>query len=94
MAEAKPHDPTGLSGVSDSSESGLSTPMKQQKESEKTASSDHGDSDHGYPSGLPLYLTLTSVTLAYFLLFLDIAIISTATPAITSHFDSLVDVGW
>lgn len=47
-----------------------------------------------YPTGLPLTLILTSVTLAYFLFFLDLAVISTATPAITSQFDSLVDVGW
>lgn len=47
-----------------------------------------------YPTGLPLTMILTSVTLAYFLFFLDLAVISTATPAITSQFDSLVDVGW
>ncbi|KAJ3958261.1 hypothetical protein N0V92_005138 [Colletotrichum tropicale] len=32
--------------------------------------------------------------MAYFLLFLDLAIVSTATPAITSRFNSLIDVGW
>lgn len=47
-----------------------------------------------YPTGLPVTLILTSVTLAYFLFFLDLAVISTATPAITSQFNSLVDVGW
>ncbi|CAI7585270.1 unnamed protein product [Penicillium crustosum] len=47
-----------------------------------------------YPSGLAVTLILTSVTLAYFLFFLDLAVISTATPAITTQFDSLVDVGW
>jgi hypothetical protein len=47
-----------------------------------------------YPSGLAVTFILTSVTLAYFLFFLDLAVISTATPAITSQFDSLVDVGW
>lgn len=50
--------------------------------------------EYQYPTGLPLTLILTSVTLAYFLFFLDLAVISTATPAITSDFDSLVDVGW
>ncbi|KAH8427735.1 MDR family MFS transporter [Aspergillus melleus] len=47
-----------------------------------------------YPTGLSVTFILTSVTLAYFLFFLDLAVISTATPAITSEFDSLVDVGW
>ena len=39
-------------------------------------------------------LILGPVTLAYFLWFLDLAVVSTATPAITSEFHSLVDVGW
>lgn len=47
-----------------------------------------------YPSGWRVTMILTSVTLAYFLFFLDLAVLSTATPAITSQFDSLVDVGW
>ncbi|KAK4561503.1 hypothetical protein LTR86_004821 [Recurvomyces mirabilis] len=39
-------------------------------------------------------LVLAPVILSYFLWFLDLAVISTATPAITSEFNSLVDVGW
>ncbi len=39
-------------------------------------------------------LILVPVILTYFLWFLDLAVISTATPAITSEFNSLVDVGW
>lgn len=60
------------------------------------ASSDDGDPETKiqYPSGCRVTMILTSVTLAYFLFFLDLAVISTATPAITSQFDSLVDVGW
>ncbi|KAK2616272.1 hypothetical protein QQS21_000706 [Conoideocrella luteorostrata] len=68
--------------------------QKQGKGGDKSASVDDEKTEHDYPSGLPLYLILTSVTLAYFLFFLDLAVISTATPAITSNFDSLVDVGW
>lgn len=49
---------------------------------------------HEYPHGYQLYCILIPVTMAYFLFFLDIAIVSTATPAITVTFDSLVDVGW
>jgi hypothetical protein len=47
-----------------------------------------------YPTGFKRALILLPVTLAYFLFFLDLAIVSTATPAITSRFNSLVDVGW
>lgn len=68
--------------------------MKKQDGPEDSTSDDDTELKHGYPTGLPLTLILTSVTLAYFLFFLDLAVISTATPAITSQFDSLVDVGW
>lgn len=39
-------------------------------------------------------LVLVPVILTYFLWFLDLAVISTATPAITTEFNSIVDVGW
>ncbi|KAK5163171.1 uncharacterized protein LTR77_010955 [Saxophila tyrrhenica] len=39
-------------------------------------------------------LVLVPVILTYFLWFLDLAVVSTATPAITSEFNSIVDVGW
>ena len=47
-----------------------------------------------YPSGIERALILGPVTLTYFLWFLDLAVVSTATPAITSEFNSLIDVGW
>ncbi|KAJ5368968.1 uncharacterized protein N7496_008728 [Penicillium cataractarum] len=60
----------------------------------KSPFSENADLKSEYPTGLSVTLILTSVTLAYFLFFLDLAVISTATPAITSQFNSLVDVGW
>lgn len=54
-----------------------------------------GDADERvYPKGIALICILVPVTLTYFLFFLDLAVVSTATPAITSQFHSLVDVGW
>lgn len=73
----------------DSSES-----MQKQDGADNSASIDDAELKSEYPSGLAVTLILTSVTLAYFLFFLDLAVLSTATPAITSRFDSLVDVGW
>lgn len=73
----------------DSSES-----MQKQDGVDNSASIDDAELKSEYPSGLAVTLILTSVTLAYFLFFLDLAVLSTATPAITSRFDSLVDVGW
>ncbi|KAK5680135.1 hypothetical protein LTR17_027555, partial [Elasticomyces elasticus] len=47
-----------------------------------------------YPTGLKLASILAGATMIYYLLFLDLAIISTATPAITTEFDALIDIGW
>jgi hypothetical protein len=69
-------------------------PIEIQDVPENSTSDDYTGLKQEYPTGLPLTLILTSVTLAYFLFFLDLAVISTATPAITSQFESLVDVGW
>ena len=54
------------------------------------------DDEHpyDYPTGLKLASILAGATMAYYLLFLDLAIISTATPAITTEFDALIDIGW
>ncbi|KAK4465133.1 major facilitator superfamily transporter [Cladorrhinum samala] len=50
--------------------------------------------DYPYPEGWKLHCILMPVLLAYFLVYLDLAIVSTATPAITARFNSLTDVGW
>ena len=50
--------------------------------------------EHEFPTGVKLLSILLGVIVSFFLLFLDMAIISTATPAITSEFDSLTDIGW
>jgi hypothetical protein len=64
------------------------------------------DKSHGYESveaetrerqyltGISRWLILGPITLTYFTFFLDLAVLSTATPAITSEFNSLVDIGW
>ncbi|GLI74765.1 hypothetical protein PoHVEF18_003013 [Penicillium ochrochloron] len=68
--------------------------VQKQDGADESPSSEDADLNQEYPTGLPVTLILTSVTLAYFLFFLDLAVISTATPVITSQFNSLVDVGW
>ncbi|KAK8004428.1 carbohydrate esterase family 4 protein [Apiospora arundinis] len=47
-----------------------------------------------YITGLKLLAVMVAVVLAAFLMLLDISIISTAVPRITSDFHSLSDVGW
>lgn len=47
-----------------------------------------------YISGMKRYSLMASLVLCFFLIMLDIAIVSTAVPKITSQFHSLGDVGW
>lgn len=92
MADTNSYTPDG--SPAESSEAWQNHPVKNQNDTEKSASTDNTDLKYNYPTGLSLSLILTSVTLAYFLFFLDLAVMSTATPSITSQFNSLVDVGW
>nr|XP_036580115.1 major facilitator superfamily transporter [Colletotrichum truncatum]KAF6787947.1 major facilitator superfamily transporter [Colletotrichum truncatum] len=59
-----------------------------------TAVADEADEKKEYPTGIKRILIILPATLSFFLVFLDLAVVSTATPAITSSFQSLVDVGW
>jgi len=47
-----------------------------------------------YPNAVTQVLAPGLVILICFLFFLDLAVVSTATTAITSQFYSLIDVGW
>ncbi|KAK3111874.1 hypothetical protein LTR53_012428, partial [Teratosphaeriaceae sp. CCFEE 6253] len=47
-----------------------------------------------YPTGSKLALILAAAGVAIFLVSLDMTIVSTAIPQITSDFHSLADVGW
>lgn len=47
-----------------------------------------------YPTGVALWSVLIPVTIGYFLYFLDTCIVATATPAISVHFNALIDIGW
>ncbi|KAK0642638.1 Efflux pump mlcE [Lasiodiplodia hormozganensis] len=50
--------------------------------------------DRDYITGLKLFLVLGSLTLVVFLVLLDITILGTAIPEITTEFNSLADAGW
>lgn len=52
------------------------------------------DSEGRYVTGIAKWLILGPVTLTYFTFFLDLAVLSTAAPAITTEFNSLIDIGW
>ena len=78
------------------------TPPGQDRNNEKneeapaqdTANDGEEENQYEYPTGIKLASILAGSTLAYYLLFLDLAIISTATPAITTQFNDLIDIGW
>ncbi|KZF26031.1 efflux pump [Xylona heveae TC161] len=61
---------------------------------EETAGGEVTESKPQYISGIKLWLVVASVTLIAFLMLLDMSIIVTAIPRITSDFHSLADVGW
>ncbi|OLN81036.1 putative HC-toxin efflux carrier TOXA 25 [Colletotrichum chlorophyti] len=71
-------------------------PEKQQDSGKGAAESEtQVDSDtEEYITGLKLTLVLGALTLVTFILMLDMSIITTALPEITTAFNSLADVGW
>ncbi|SPJ85885.1 probable aflatoxin efflux pump AFLT [Fusarium torulosum] len=52
------------------------------------------EEEHEWVTGWKLASMMTSLTLAAFVMLLDMSIISTAVPRITSDFHSLPDIGW
>ncbi|KAF5026300.1 hypothetical protein F66182_1622 [Fusarium sp. NRRL 66182] len=69
------------------------------REDEKRTKSQHNDTprereEDEWLTGWKLASLMTSLTLAAFLMLLDMSIISTAVPRITSDFHSLTDIGW
>ena len=64
------------------------------QEAEATVAAQPPEFVHVFPQGLHLWSILASVVTAYFLVFLDLAVMSTVTPAVTSRFNSLLDIGW
>ncbi|KAK9310997.1 MFS multidrug transporter [Lipomyces starkeyi] len=69
-------------------------PIPPDLEAVKNEYIDKSDAENGHLTGLKLMLVLASVTLVVFLMLLDMSIIVTAIPRITSQFHSLPDVGW
>ncbi|MCJ1391059.1 hypothetical protein MMC18_003920 [Xylographa bjoerkii] len=53
-----------------------------------------GHEHDAYPEGIALISILAAVAVSFFLVFLDMAVMSTVTPAITTYFNALTDVGW
>ncbi|XXH00029.1 hypothetical protein Hte_006370 [Hypoxylon texense] len=59
-----------------------------------TGKLEEGAENPDYVTGYKLIVLLFSITMFFFLLMLDMSIISTAIPQITSDFHSLQDIGW
>ncbi|KAF2871372.1 MFS general substrate transporter [Massariosphaeria phaeospora] len=56
--------------------------------------SDKDESSSKYPAGIRLKLLTISLMLSIFVMALDVTIISTAVPTITTRFHSIDDIGW
>ena len=93
----KPTEAVVDSPASDSSHTPPGHEIESVEKNENASGQDpanDGEDRYEYPTGLKLASILAGSTIAYFLLFLDLSIISTATPAITTEFDALTDIGW
>jgi MFS family permease len=94
MTETKPSSQvkdieSGLDSSSSQKSASL-TPAGPAVVSERQAGHEHDD----YPTGIALITILAAVAISFFLVFLDMAVMSTVTPAVTTRFDALADVGW
>ncbi|KAK9328781.1 major facilitator superfamily domain-containing protein [Lipomyces starkeyi] len=68
---------------------------KEQSAEPTTLDSIHpSENETGYLTGFKLIITIFSLTIVGFLLLLDVSVVATAIPKITSDFHSLNDVGW
>ncbi|KAF2180969.1 MFS multidrug transporter-like protein [Zopfia rhizophila CBS 207.26] len=80
----------------------LTTPKIQEVEKvndvgdgvEQVAESEESRSEDQYPNFPTLVLTTVALMVAVFLVALDVHILATATPKITTEFDSLLDLTW
>ncbi|KAJ5897520.1 hypothetical protein N7504_007808 [Penicillium tannophilum] len=69
-------------------------PPKESLVAVEDVKEDVKDDEGKYLTGTKLGLVIASITLVTFLVLLDMSIIVTAIPTITTHFHSLKDVGW
>ncbi|GAM90038.1 hypothetical protein ANO11243_080780 [Dothideomycetidae sp. 11243] len=79
-------DTTFLEDISSSS----ATDVEKQHQAADAVS----DEDDKWVSGPKLVIIMAGLVLVCFVLLLDVSIVTTAVPTITSRFHSLVDVGW
>ena len=88
------HSPTSDSSHTPTAQDVESVVKNENASGQDPAKENDGEHRYDYPTGLKLASILAGATMAYYLLFLDLAIISTATPAITTEFNALIDIGW
>ncbi|PVH89679.1 MFS general substrate transporter [Cadophora sp. DSE1049] len=99
MEDAKREDAEATKPSSTSQDiSGAQTETERKNEvvmTEKEAQvKKDAEEDMQYPHGLKLWIILSALCLAVFLVALDQTIISTAIPKITDRFKSIQDIGW
>ena len=87
-AQVQDHYDTTTSDVTYDKESSEITSNLDEKTTEDTTT------EADYPSGLKLALIILALALSIFLMALDLTIIATAIPKITSEFHGLKDVSW
>lgn len=96
MADIDKNSTTLTGDTEDRTPSGSGSLQERPPKTEQSPENTRKDDEyvHVFPTGFALWSVLAAVVVSYFLVFLDMAVMSTVTPAITSEFDSLVDIGW
>ncbi|KAI1866607.1 uncharacterized protein JN550_007460 [Neoarthrinium moseri] len=95
-ANDRTQSPVPIDGVESGLESQYSQPTAFLPLADAAAVSERkaGHEHDAYPTDRALIAILGAVAVSFFLVFLDMAIMSTVAPAITTQFDALTDVGW
>ncbi|KAJ6438908.1 MFS transporter [Purpureocillium lavendulum] len=93
-AEDTPSPNTAVGVGSNVSDSDLETAVEGATSSAAAAAAAAKDAEPKYLGGIQMYLVMSSLITASFLVLLDNAIVATAIPKITSQFHSLEDISW
>ncbi|KJR89519.1 MFS transporter [Sporothrix schenckii 1099-18] len=81
--------------TADEKKNHLAVPDGQEGPAALAPSTTHGsNAEPKYVTGVKLWLVVLALSLAFFIMMLDMSIVATAIPRITNEFHSLNDVGW
>jgi hypothetical protein len=72
----------------------INTPVSQSLDNTSQLDDVDKEVEENYMSGVKLYILIFGLSLAVFLMALDLTILNVAIPLITENFHSTADIGW